>query len=198
MHVSLRSAPIRPADGFTIVEMMIAVAVAAVLLAIAVPNFTAAINANRLTSTANAMIGSLNAARMAAVQRNTEVQFCSNSATSNTTSVLGAACNANTANAAADIALSSATSTVTVLTPPSGLSVSSIQIHGDIQAISFNGLGQGLIPGTSTPFDSTSAGDVPVVDVCSTALSTSAQNHILVYMAAGSVITTSPGSGACP
>jgi type IV fimbrial biogenesis protein FimT len=197
MHVSLRSAPIRPADGFTIVEMMIAVAVAAVLLAIAVPNFTAAINANRLTSTANAMIGSLNAARMAAVQRNTEVQFCSNSATSNTTSVLGAACNESTANAAADIALSG-TSTVTVLTPPSGLSVSSIQIHGDIQAISFNGLGQGLIPGTSTPFDSTTAGDVPVVDVCSTALSTSAQNHILVYMAAGSVITTSPGSGACP
>jgi type IV fimbrial biogenesis protein FimT len=194
MHVSLRSAPIRPAYGFTIVEMMIAVAVAAVLLAIAVPNFTAAINANRLTSTANAMIGSLNAARMAAVQRNTEVQFCSNSATSNTTSVLGAACNESTANAAADIALSG-TSTVTVLTPPSGLSVSSIQIHGDIQAISFNGLGQGLIPGTSTPFDTTTVGS-PVVDVCSTAISTN--NHIQVNMAAGSVITTSTSSGACP
>jgi len=81
-----------------------------------------------------------------------------------------------------------------VLTAPSQLSISSIQIHGTIQAIRFNGLGQGFTPGTSTPFG-TGTGSL-VVDVCSTAFSTN--NHIQVNMAAGSVITTSTSTGACP
>jgi type IV fimbrial biogenesis protein FimT len=130
---------------------------------------------------------------MAAIQRNASVQFCSNSATSNTTDALGAACGTNTG---AVLALTSpgATTTTPVLTATSELSISSIQIHGTIQAIRFNGLGQGLTPGTTTPFG-TGTGSL-VVDVCSTAFSTN--NHVQVNMAAGSVITTTPSTGACP
>jgi type IV fimbrial biogenesis protein FimT len=179
--------------GFTLVEMMITITVAVILLVIAVPSFNYIINSNRLTTTANAMIGSLNTARMAAVQRNASVQFCSNSATSNTSDTLGGACGTN---AGAVLALTSpgAATTTPVLTAPSELSISSIQIHGTIAAIRFNGQGQGLVPGTSTPFDSSTGG--VVVDVCSTALSTN--NHIQVSMAAGSIITTTPSTGACP
>ncbi|GFZ95498.1 hypothetical protein GCM10011408_14560 [Dyella caseinilytica] len=176
---------------------MVTVAVAAILLVIAVPNFTQAINANRLTTAANALIGALNNARMAAIQRNASVQFCSNSDTTNTTDALGTACGTN---AGAVLALTSpgATSTTQVLAAPSELGISSIQISGTMQAIRFNGQGQGLYPGTATPFDSGSPQTVPVVDVCSTALSTN--NHIQVFMAAGNIITSSPSptTGACP
>ena len=182
------------ARGFTLVELMITLTVATILLVIAVPSFSYIINSNRLTTTANALIGSLNTARMAAIQRNAAVQFCSNSATSNTSSTLGSACGTN---AGAVLALTSPTATTftQVLAPPPGLSISSIQIHGTVAALQFNGLGQGLLPGTSTPFDSTAQGS-PVVDVCSTAFSTN--NHIQVNMAAGSIITTTTSTGACP
>ncbi len=177
--------------GFTLVEMMITITVAAILLMIAVPSFTNIINSNRLKTTANAMIGALNTARMSAVQRNASVQFCSNSAASNTGDALGGACGTN---AGAVIASSSpgATTTTPVLTAPSELSIPSIQIHGTIAAIRFNGQGQGLTPQTTTPIDGL------VVDVCSTALSTN--NHIQVNMAAGNIITSTPITiaGACP
>lgn len=190
MHVLLHRAPGKCARGFTLVELMVAIAVAAILLVIAVPSFTTAINSNRLTSTANALIGALNTARMAAVQRNAPVQFCSNSATGNSSDTLGSACGTS---AGAVIALSSpgATTTTQLQVPPSELSVSSIQIHGTMAAVRFNGQGLGFAPGGSTPFSGT------VVDVCSTSLSTN--NHIKINMAAGgSVISTTTSSGACP
>jgi type IV fimbrial biogenesis protein FimT len=190
MHVSLRSTPIRPADGFSIVELMITIAVAAILLVIAVPSFSYIINSNRLNTAANALIGSLNTARMSAVQRNTEVQFCSNSATSNYTDTLGSGCGTNTGEV---VALTSpgATSYTEVQAAPLQLQMSSIQIHGTVAAVRFNGLGQGLSTGaTPTPVSGL------VADVCSTALSSN--NHIQINMAAGSIISTTPYTGACP
>jgi len=181
--------------GFTLVELMVTITVAAILLVIAVPSFSYMINSNRLTTTANAFIGALNTARMAAIQRNAAVQFCSNSATSNTTiDALATACGTNTG--AVFASGPSATTTTQVLTAPPELSISSIQIHGTIQAIRFNGLGQGLTPGTATPFG-TGTGSL-VVDICSTVLSTN--NHIQVNMVAGSIITTTTSTitGACP
>jgi type IV fimbrial biogenesis protein FimT len=200
MRVTLRPQEItsvrapRHARGLTVIELMVTVAVAAVLLSVAVPSFTYAINSNRLTTTANDMIAALNTARMAAIQRNASVQFCSNSAATNTTSTLGVACGTS---AGAVYALTSpgATAVTQVLTPTSELDISSIQIHGTMQAIQFNGQGQGLTPGTTTPYGTGTAGSL-VVDVCSTSLSTN--NHIQVNMAAGTVITTTNSSGACP
>jgi type IV fimbrial biogenesis protein FimT len=175
--------------GLTVIELMVAVAVAAVLLSVAVPSFTYAINSNRLTTTANAVVAALNNAKMAAIQRNAWVQFCSNVAATNTTDTLGTACGTS---AGAVFALTSqgAASTVQVMTGPSELDISSIQIHGTILAVRFNGSGQGMTPGTSTPVSGV------VVDVCSTSLSTN--NHIQVNMATGSIISTSPVTGACP
>src|SRR3546814_3559152 len=59
--------------GFTFIELMLTIAVAAILLAIATPSFTSIINSNRLTGAANEMVATLQAARMEAVRLNTTV-----------------------------------------------------------------------------------------------------------------------------
>lgn len=64
------------AAGFTLVELMITLAVAAVVLAIAVPNFTGLVNASRLTSQANELVTGLQLARSEAVRLNRQVTFC--------------------------------------------------------------------------------------------------------------------------
>lgn len=66
---------VRP-QGFTLIELMVTVAVAAILLAIATPSFTSIINSNRLTSASNEMVATLQAARMEAVRLNTTVNVC--------------------------------------------------------------------------------------------------------------------------
>lgn len=181
--------------GFSLVELMIGIAVVAILLVIAVPSFNSIINSNRLKTTANAVIGSLNTARMAAVQRNVNAQFCSNSATTNTTSALGKACGSTNAGAVFALPSPSATTALAVATAPPELSIPSVQIHGTSAAIVFNSLGQGAAASTPTTPFGTSTGST-VVDICSTAISTN--NHIQVNMAVGSIITTTTSSGTCP
>ena len=55
---------------------MVTLAVAAILMAIAIPSFVALINGNRLTSTANELVSSLQLARSEALRRNTQVRVC--------------------------------------------------------------------------------------------------------------------------
>lgn len=58
------------------VELMVTVAVLAVLLAVAFPNLTALVNGNRLTGNANELLAALQIARSEAVTRNTTVVLC--------------------------------------------------------------------------------------------------------------------------
>jgi type IV fimbrial biogenesis protein FimT len=62
--------------AFTLIELMVTIAVASVLLAIAVPSFNQLIVANRLTAQANEVVAALNFARSEAIKRNTRVSFC--------------------------------------------------------------------------------------------------------------------------
>lgn len=62
--------------GFTLVELMVTVAVAAILMAIATPSLTSIINSNRLTSAANEMVATLQFARVEAVRQNRSVRVC--------------------------------------------------------------------------------------------------------------------------
>ncbi|TAM94142.1 MAG: prepilin-type N-terminal cleavage/methylation domain-containing protein [Rhodanobacteraceae bacterium] len=181
------------AGGFTLVELMVTIVIAAVLATIAVPSFRNLIQSNRLTTSANAMVDALNTARMGAIKLNATTQFCSNSATSNTNSTpdpLGAACGTN---AGAVYALPQGAATAGLVRATSLNLDSQIRLSGTIAAIRFSGRGFGYAAtGTSdTPYN---GGTVAVV--CSTALSSN--NRRVVSMNAGSIITTTTTTGSCP
>ena len=65
-----------PAAGFTLVELMVTVAVLGILAAVAVPAMTGLINSNRLSGTAGEMTASLQLARSEAMRRGSRVRIC--------------------------------------------------------------------------------------------------------------------------
>jgi len=60
--------------GFTLIELMIVIALIAIVATIAVPGFTRLIDSNRLTAATNSVIGTLNFARSEAVRRGEPVE----------------------------------------------------------------------------------------------------------------------------
>lgn len=63
-------------SGFTLIELMVTIAVAAIILAFAIPSFESFVNANRLTSAANEMVASMQVARMEALRNNHRAVVC--------------------------------------------------------------------------------------------------------------------------
>jgi type IV fimbrial biogenesis protein FimT len=62
--------------GFTLVELMITVAIVGILAAIAAPSFQDMLNQTRASSLANELAASLNLARSEAIKRGTQVTVC--------------------------------------------------------------------------------------------------------------------------
>lgn len=65
--------------GFTLIELMITIAIAGILLGVAIPSFTDTIASNRLTANANELVTALNLARSEAIKRGVRVTLCKSS-----------------------------------------------------------------------------------------------------------------------
>ena len=63
-------------SGFTLTELVIALAIAAILLALAAPNMSSFIRNNRITTETNTLIAHINLARSEATKRNVVVALC--------------------------------------------------------------------------------------------------------------------------
>lgn len=183
----------RRAVGFTLIELMVTIAVAATLLVVAVPSFRAIINSNRLTTAANTLVNALNVARMEAIKRNASTQLCSDSTSNNTSDTLGSACSAASAGAGAVVVQTGTSTALPVLAAAQGLEMP-VQLSGNITAIRFNGLGVGYQAGTTSLTGSTYSG--PVAVLCVAGLS--GNNRITISMTTGTIVTTTSSAGACP
>jgi type IV fimbrial biogenesis protein FimT len=64
------------ADGFTLIELMVTIAVLAILIALAMPSFASLINSNRLTAQSNEVVAALQFARVEAVRQNRRAIVC--------------------------------------------------------------------------------------------------------------------------
>ena len=65
-----------PPAGFTIIELMVTLAVAAVILTVGIPSFKQTLDQNRLAVQVNDFITSLNYARSEAVTRSMQITVC--------------------------------------------------------------------------------------------------------------------------
>lgn len=66
----------KKAHGFTLVELMVTLAIAAIILTLGVPSFRDLIQNNRITTQSNILVGFLQNARLEAVKRNLTVHVC--------------------------------------------------------------------------------------------------------------------------
>jgi len=75
---SRRTIPRRPgrAKGFSLVELLVTIAIAAILTGLGAPSFQKMMNANRIQTAASALQGDLMFARTEAVKRGTWVSVC--------------------------------------------------------------------------------------------------------------------------
>lgn len=69
----------RKQRGATLLELIVVLAVSAILLTIAIPGFSALFHSNRLTGTTNALVASLHLARSEAIKRSSRVVMCPSS-----------------------------------------------------------------------------------------------------------------------
>ena len=159
--------------GFTIIELMITLVVAAILLAIAIPSFTYLMVSKKLTTSANSLVSNLAIARMAAIKRNADVGVCADSA-----------CSVNFP----------AGSTTVIHAGISGIQSGVI----DIKSTKYLAYGaQGLayaVTSTGPLVKATAPYSGLVADIYTAQISSN--NHRCVYLTSGSVVSTCTESNA--
>jgi len=71
--------PPRRTHGFSLIELMVVIAIAAIISGLAAPSFTRMLNANRIQTSASALQSDMSYARTEAVRRGAWVSICPSS-----------------------------------------------------------------------------------------------------------------------
>src|SRR5687767_9439407 len=64
------------ASGFSLIELMVTIAIVAILLALGLPSFEGSMRSNRVATTTNEMLASLALARSEAIRSSRESRIC--------------------------------------------------------------------------------------------------------------------------
>ena len=157
--------------GFTLIEMMVTIAVAAMLLMIAVPSFRNASLSSQLRSAANDFIASSNFARSEAIKRGSAVTLC--------VSTDGSTCAAGGWEQGW-IVLSGTTVLQHESAAPNGFKLSAA---GSVATLSFQPIGVGATPATLT--------------VCRATPTVGAEERVVTIDATGRAWVQITRNGAC-
>lgn len=177
-------------SGFSLLELLVALAVSGIVLAVGIPSFRSLFASNRLSTTANEYVSAFNEARMAAIRRNAPTQFCSNVAANNGSDDLGSRCGTS----AGAVWVQNVGSTPTMLseapTLPPGLSLGTGSLA--VAALRYNAQGFGQLVNGTGPYTGL------LLDLSSSAISTN--NRRCLYLTTGSTVSTCTvtASGGCP
>ena len=169
-------------SGFTLVELMISVAVLAVLLSIAVPSFTNATLGSRLSSHANSLVAGAALARSEAIKRNAVVTMCVSSD--------GAACAASGGWQQGWIVIHTASGNVLLSerAAPEGFRITAAD---DFTRVNFQPTGVGVTYSPTTPASAT-------LTVCRSSPSTGSQERVVTLTPTGRASVSRTTSGVCP
>ncbi|MGH8182412.1 MAG: GspH/FimT family pseudopilin [Rhodanobacteraceae bacterium] len=177
------------ACGFTLVELMVTIAVAAILLMIAVPSFQHLILSNRLTTSANGLVDALNAARLDAIKLNADTQFCGSTGNGGDP-LLGTACSTAAPGAVYSLPQGAASAGEVRAVPP-GITTPIQLSSAGVTAVRFSAGGFGYAPSApGTPYQ----GHIAVV--CTPDLSSG--NQRVISMVTGSIVAVATSTGGCP
>ncbi|HRN61247.1 MAG TPA: GspH/FimT family pseudopilin [Luteimonas sp.] len=169
------AAPRSRQPGFTLIELMVTLAVAGILAVVAVPAMTSLINGNRLAGTSGDLTASLQLARSEAIRRNARVTICGTTDGANCSAdwsrwiVTGLDNVSGTTDTIRDAAVTGAT-----------------QVSGPATGIVF--LPSGMIAAQET------------LTACVPTTSPNENQRVITVMISGSIVTTRAGTGAgtCP
>lgn len=172
------AAPRSRQPGFTLIELMVTLAVAGILAVVAVPAMTALINGNRLAGTSGDLTASLQLARSEAIRRNARVNVCR--------STDGINCAAGTAWDSWIIVDPSKTVASNDRVIRNAEASASVQVSGPTGGIEF-------LPSGMTATQQTLTACVPTT-------SPNQNQRVITVMISGTVATTRAGTGAgtCP
>ena len=162
--------------GFTLIELMVTIAVVALLAAVATPAMVTLMNSNRLSSTAGELTAALQLARAEAVRRSAPVTVCG--------SADGLVC-ADGADWASWIIAGQNNQDATIEVVRSGTLPNGLQISGPVTGIRFNSAG--LIAAQQN------------LTVCIPTDEPADNQRVITVLVSGAVLTArNNGGGGCP